>query len=58
MKRQADKASLPQVELHIKRQRKLGQRMIGDFDRPGWPDLIVTAGLLLLMLDMVNWVWP
>jgi hypothetical protein len=46
---QATKANRAQVLLHIRRQRRLGERMIGDWDQPTRLDLAVT-GLALLAL--------
>lgn len=56
MKRQAERCTKEHVALHIKRQRALGERMIGDNDEPHWSELIVTmivvvtAGYLLLQV--------
>lgn len=50
MKRQATKDNRAQVELHIARQRNLGERMLGDNDKPSRWDLLVTllaVGLVL-----------
>lgn len=52
MRAQATKASRQHVELHIKRQRRLGERMIGDHDRPTWIELAVT-GLALIVLALI-----
>lgn len=49
MRAQATKASRPQVELHIERQRHLGERMIGDHDRPRIRELLVTAAVIALL---------
>ena len=46
---QAERCNHAQVHLHIRRQRKLGERMIGDHDRPRRVDLIAT-GLALIAL--------
>lgn len=49
---QATKANPAQVDLHIQRQRRLGERMIGDWDKPTWLELTVT-GLVLLALAFI-----
>lgn len=46
-KPQADKANRAQVDLHIERQRRLGDRMIDDDDMPTAIDVIVTVLLVL-----------
>lgn len=51
MKSQATKASPTQVHMHIRRQRALGSRLIGDNDSPRRIELLATAlGLLILLL--------
>lgn len=50
MKRQATKDNRAQVELHIERQRILGERMIGDNDKVKPWDLVVTAVVVGLIL--------
>jgi len=50
MRRQATKASQAQVELHIARQRRLGERMIGDNDQPTGLELAVTALLIAALI--------
>lgn len=49
MKRQATKDSPAQVELHIERQRHLGERMIGDTDQPRLWDLLGTLAVVALI---------
>lgn len=49
MKRQATKANPAQVDLHIQRQKTLGERMIGDNDQPSKWDLIATLAMVLLI---------
>jgi len=50
VKKQATRANLAQVQLHIRRQRKLGERMIGDHDQPrGW-ELAASAFFVGLAL--------
>lgn len=49
---QATKASRAHVMLHIKRQRNLGESMIGDWDQPKRWELIVT-GLALIALALL-----
>lgn len=49
---QATKANRAQVELHIRRQRALGERMIGDWDKPTRLELAVT-GLALLAVTFL-----
>ena len=55
MKKQADKTNRAQVELHIRRQRKLGERAVADHDGPRWPDLAVT-GILVLCIGVGAWL--
>lgn len=43
MRKQATKANPAQVELHIERQKNLGERAIDDIDEPKAIELIVTA---------------
>lgn len=50
MKTQATKNSRAKVELHIERQKKLGERMIHDNDEPTAIDLIVTGMFVLAVL--------
>lgn len=50
MKKQADKASPVQVDLHIERQKNLGERMIGDNDQPSRWDLLATIAMVGLVL--------
>lgn len=51
MKRQqAEKANQSQVELHIQRQKELGELMIHDDDEPTALDLIVTTMFVLAVL--------
>lgn len=52
MRNQATKASPAQVDLHIRRQKLLGERMIGDNDQPGRWDLIVTLALIVFIVMM------
>ncbi len=47
---QAERATPSHVGLHIKRQRQLGERMIGDHDRPRKWDLLISLGALLVIL--------
>lgn len=50
MKRQATKDNKAQVELHIQRQKTLGERMIHDDDEPtGW-DILATLAMVGLIL--------
>jgi hypothetical protein len=49
MKRQATKDNQAQVELHIERQRALGERMIGDNDQPSRWDLLATLAIIVLV---------
>lgn len=53
-KPQAVRCSTPQVNLHIARQRRLGERMVGDHDRPRWLDLTVSA-ILLTCIFAYGW---
>lgn len=50
MKRQAERDSAAQVELHLKRQKALGERMIGDHDKPGRWDLLATLAMIMLIM--------
>lgn len=47
---QATRANPAQVDLHLLRQRKLGERMIGDNDRPRAIELAVTAILVVIVI--------
>lgn len=49
MKNQATKDNRAQVELHIGRQTQLGERMIGDNDRPKRWELIVTLAVIVIL---------
>lgn len=49
MKPQATKATPPQVDLHIQRQRALGERMIGDNDKPSKWDLLATLAIVAMV---------
>lgn len=49
-KQQATKDNRAQVELHIERQRTLGQRIIGDNDLPNRWDLLATLAMVGLIL--------
>ncbi len=50
MKTQATRANAAQVQTHIQRQRALGERMVGENDKPRPLELIVTGAALVLML--------
>ena len=50
--KQATKANPAQVDLHIRRQRNLGERMIGDHDKPRKWDLIISLGCLVIIVLM------
>lgn len=50
MRAQATRATRAQVLLHAARQRRLGERMIGDTDAPRKADLAVTGLVLGLVL--------
>lgn len=52
MRKQATKASPEHVDLHIRRQRSLGERMIGEHDRPRKWDLIVTLVAIVIIVMM------
>lgn len=49
-KAQATKANQAQVELHIQRQRLLGERMIGDTDAPRKWDLIISLAAVVAIV--------
>lgn len=58
MKRQATKANRAQVQLHIERQRELGELMIDDVDRIRPIELAVTfIALALTFLDCKYGWW-
>jgi hypothetical protein len=48
MKRQAEKVNPGLVQLHIKRQRALGERMVGESDRPRLVEFLCAAAVVLL----------
>ena len=50
MKHQATKATKAQVELHIERQRALGESMIDDDDQPGAWEIISVVLLVIVVL--------
>lgn len=49
MKRQAEKAQAVQIDQHIARQRNLGERAIGDHDKPRRWELAAVTSLLVLI---------
>lgn len=49
MKRQATRATPAQIDLHAQRQRHLGERMIGDNDKPSKWDLLATLAMVVLI---------
>lgn len=54
--KQATRANRQQVEQHIQRQRTLGERMIGDNDKPrGW-ELAASAFFIGLALIGMRWM--
>lgn len=55
MKRQATRANRAQVELHIERQRALGESMIDDDDKPEPIEFLITA-LVLIALAVLWWM--
>jgi hypothetical protein len=56
-KPQATKGSRAQVELHIERQRSLGDRMIDDDDMPTAIDLIATVLMVLAVFAAYAMGW-
>lgn len=50
MKAQADKVNKARVWLHIWRQRRLGERMVGERNYSRIPETLATAAGLLAML--------
>jgi len=50
MKKQAVKCSEPHVKLHIKRQRALGEKMVGEHDMPRPIEMLVVTAVVLLAL--------
>lgn len=56
MKRpQAEKANRAQVDLHIQRQKELGELMIHDDDEPTWVELAATA-IIVIVVGIVWWL--
>lgn len=57
MKRQAERANKAQVDLHIVRNRKLGEKAINDNDNPRKSELLVTLALILLVIggSLLGW---
>lgn len=57
MKRQAERANKAQVELHIVRNRRLGEEAINDNDNPRKSELLVTLALILLVIggSLLGW---
>lgn len=50
MKPQATRATRAQIDLHAARQRRLGERMIGDMDAPKPVELAATGLVLAVMV--------
>ncbi len=50
MRKQAERCNRSKVDLHIERQRRLGERMIGDHDLPSARELIGSAVIIALLL--------
>lgn len=50
MRAQADKVNIARVRLHIWRQRRLGERMVGEQDYSRRPEILGTAIMILAML--------
>lgn len=48
-RKQADRATRPEVLLHISRQRNLGELMIGDHDRPRAKELVTVIVLIAVI---------
>lgn len=58
MKRQAEKSTRAQIELHLMRQRNLGERMAGDHDKPRmWELAAVTALLVFIGVGTLRGWW-
>jgi hypothetical protein len=54
MNSQATRATRAQVELHIQRQRKYGERMTRFIDRPRPIELIATGVILAILFAMLH----
>ncbi|MND20879.1 hypothetical protein D3C76_47820 [compost metagenome] len=54
MTQQAERASRAQIDLHISRQHALGERMIGDHDKPKARELVASM-LILAVAIGVTW---
>ena len=52
--KQAERTTPQHVELHIKRQRALGEKMIGDTDKPRLRELLVT---LIALAALAAWAY-
>lgn len=50
MRKHAERCTTNHVHLHIARQRNLGERMIGDHDKPRRIELVVCAALLVALV--------
>lgn len=49
MKRQADRATPIQIDLHAQRQRNLGERMLKDRDQPSRWDFLATLAMVVMI---------
>lgn len=47
---QAERCKQSEVEIHVARQKKLGERMIGDTDRPRLADFAITGACIVALL--------
>lgn len=57
MKRsQAEKANRAQVDLHIQRQKELGELMIHDDDEPTWVELVAVAIIVTVAVLVLWWI--
>lgn len=50
MRKQAERCTTNHVHLHIARQRNLGERLIGDHDRPRRADLAVSSIAVVVLV--------
>jgi Flp pilus assembly protein TadB len=48
---QATRDSEAQVDLHIQRQRALGEKMVGEHDQPRLADMVVTVLLVVMVFS-------
>jgi hypothetical protein len=56
-RKQAERCTPEHTELHIRRQRTLGEQMVGDYDKPSRWDLLATISIVMLIVvgSMRGW---